>query len=659
MKKLKYIPLFFLCLLLGSGKPPVPPVKRALIIAIGNYPATSGWSAINSNRDVPYMLQLFQSQGFLKENIAILQDSLATYTGIQQAVARLCELSKPGDIVAIHISAHGEQVEDDNGDEVDGLDESIVTWGAKSPRVSTNFQQDQAAYFRDDKFGELIDQLRAKLGSKGDVVVFMDACHSGSGTRGTMKVRGGQPAFTSGKPINKTSGTDTEGVFGEKAKPANGMATYIVFSAARAEELAAETTNDNNEGMGSLTYALSKVFENLDSNASYRSVFAGVQSVMHQKVRGQHPVLEGTGTERKLFGGNFVSQKPYAEIEAINGSREILIREGSFTGYEPGAIVLVCKAGTQDPSVTNTLDTGTVIQAGYYSALVKLKKGGIKSTTDAWVFLLNPVYNLRLTKVNVEHSKWGFTPAEAKAIRLRLSVMKGFAVADTSELILAKGKLKDTLKIAANGFPFQLMDKGLLEKEWSDACRRYSRYVFFSSLEVKDRKYNQDIRFIPVRNGKPDTLLLQKKMVNGTYEFQEKDSFVIQIKNSGTKPFYFNVLDLQPDGYINAIMPNRGQKVYARELQVLPGQTRLFNKAFVILSPPYGEEIFKFFFSPKPLDLELIASPPPGAIKRASLSFMEQLVDKSVQNTRGDAVTLQGSAEGAVGQVVFRILPKK
>lgn len=634
------------------------PVKRALIVAIGNYPASSGWSAISSNRDVPYMERVFQRQGFLREHITVLLDSMATRNNIEQAIISLKDSSKPGDIVAIHISAHGEQIEDDNEDEVDGLDESIVSWGALSPRVSTDFHRDQAAYFRDDRFGQLVDQLRRQLGSQGDVVVFMDACHSGSGTRGMMKVRGGQPPFTSGKPLKKKAATDTLGVFGERAMSANGMATYIVFSAARAEQLAAETMNENGESMGSLTYALSKVFENLDSATSYRALFAGVQREMHQIVRGQHPVLEGTGVDRKLFGGRFVTQTSYAEIEAIRTSREIQIREGSFTGYQDGATVLICKAGTLLPAAANIIDTGTVTKAGYYSALVKLRKGGLKSPADAWVFLLNPIYHLRKTTVNVVTGKGGYTEAEAGVIKAKLSAMPGIAPGDQPDLLLVKGKLKDSLKVASNGFLFQLMDKTVKEGEWLDVGRRYSRYVFFSSLEVRDRRFSHDIRFIPVRNGLPDTLLLNRKMVNGFYEFRAGDSFVIRITNTGAKPYYFNVLDLQPDGYVNPIMPNRSQKVYAGDLQLLPGQTRQFDRAFIELAPPYGEEIFKFFFSSKPLDLELIANPPPNSEKRASLSFMELLVDKSIQNTRGETVSLTGNAEGAVSQVIFRILPK-
>lgn len=640
--------------------PPAEPVKRALIVAIGDYPEVNGWGKINSTKDVPYMQKLLLSQGFLNENIALLQDSQATYLGIEQALRSLNEACKPGDVVVIHISAHGEQIEDDNGDEVDGFDESIVTWGALSPRMSKDFQKDQALYLRDDKFGEMIDNLRRRLGAKGDVVVFMDACHSGTGTRGQMKVRGGQPPMISGAVTSRKPGKDTAGVFAEKRKTsAEGMASYIVVAAARAEELNAETVNENGEGMGSLTFALSQVFESLDSGATYRSMFAGVQSVMNQIVRGQHPVLEGTAIDRRLFGGSYVAQKPYAEIEQIENSKQIYISDGQFAGFDEGAMVLICKAGSKEPTPSNVLDTGIVISASYYNAYVKLKKGGLKNATDFWVFLSSPMYRIKLPTVILQKGTGGYTKSESDAIIKKLGEMNGWSTEGKADLILTKGKLRDSLKFASNGYLFETVSKELKPTEMADISSRFSRYLFLASLDVKDKKFNAEVRLIPVRNGKPDTNLLKEKFRNGTYEFRNGDTFVLHVTNLGSKAFYINVLDLQPDGRINPVFPNRGKKLYARDLQIGAGKTREFNNALIVLSPPLGEEVFKIFYSYKPLDLEMIATPPKGAGTKGNLSFMEQIVDRSVQNTKGEAISLQGNTEGAVGSIVFSILPRK
>ncbi|MGH2566511.1 MAG: caspase family protein, partial [Ginsengibacter sp.] len=165
--------------------------KHALIFAIGNYPQVDGgWPTISSLRDVGFIETALKKQDF--RDIKIVSDAQATVKGISNALDDLIERVKPGDVVVIHFSSHGEQIEDDNGDETDGLDECIVTYNARLPRGVESLSKEeydklQANYYRDDLFGSYIDKLRARLGKDGDVVVFMDLCHSGTGTRGIAK----------------------------------------------------------------------------------------------------------------------------------------------------------------------------------------------------------------------------------------------------------------------------------------------------------------------------------------------------------------------------------------------------------------------------------------------------------------------------------------
>src|SRR2546426_1186201 len=97
--------------------------KRALIIAIGNYPdpEKNGWMELSSLNDVPLIEAALVSQHFKKENVWELLDNQATRQGIVNALDRLYDSCKEGDIVVIHVSSHGEQIEDDDVDEeVDG-----------------------------------------------------------------------------------------------------------------------------------------------------------------------------------------------------------------------------------------------------------------------------------------------------------------------------------------------------------------------------------------------------------------------------------------------------------------------------------------------------------------------------------------------------------
>src|SRR5437764_439952 len=84
--------------------------KRALIIAIGNYPdpEKNGWMELSSLHDVPLIEAALASQHFKKENVWELLDEQATRQGIVNALDRLYDSCREGDIVVIHVSSHGE-----------------------------------------------------------------------------------------------------------------------------------------------------------------------------------------------------------------------------------------------------------------------------------------------------------------------------------------------------------------------------------------------------------------------------------------------------------------------------------------------------------------------------------------------------------------------
>lgn len=61
------------------------------------------------------------SQGFLENDICVVKNENATHDGILNAI-KSCLLQKAatGDMVFFHFSGHGQQVWDNNGDELDG-----------------------------------------------------------------------------------------------------------------------------------------------------------------------------------------------------------------------------------------------------------------------------------------------------------------------------------------------------------------------------------------------------------------------------------------------------------------------------------------------------------------------------------------------------------
>lgn len=637
--------------------------KHALVVGIGDY---KYWPDISSSNDVPFIKTTLLKQDFREDNMLILTDSVATKAGIEAAFKKLITRVKKGDIVVIHFSSHGEQVEDDNKEETDGLDEAIVSYDAMYPINRENFSTDQVKYFRDDQFGNYIDELRSKLGEQGDVIVFIDACHSGSGTRGSRKVRGGAAPLVSknykspGKAI-----TGKGDVFREdKVLSEEKLATYVVISAARAGELNTEADNDGTE-MGSLSLAIGKVFEKLSPGTTYRSFFSNLLSFMNEIVPEQHPVIEGNGLDRELFGGRFIEQKPFIEIEAIH-AKILTLKGGSLMGLDSGAKVVIYTSGTNDPSISKPVARGVISAAEPFASTVIIDTTlGLQQPSAYWVFVTEPVYTIKPLVIKIgtdtgDGTTINFSDTEVEAIK---SILKEIPVATTGgspDLLLVKGIVTDSLKIASNGYLFSMV-KANDKKDLLTQLKRYVQYSFLQQLQITDRTSKLEIRLVPFINGKADTLKDNQKLVNGIYEFNVNDSLLVWVKNNGDKAVYFNILDLQPDGIINPILPNTRLQppIYPADLKVEAGQEILFDKYKITIAPPHGMEIFKVFVSETEINMEGIALSA-GLKPRGNFTALEKLVNNSYTiATRGAKIENNSKAAGSTFNLLFRIKPPK
>jgi Caspase domain len=108
----------------------------------------------------------------MEYDVDVLIDREASREGILTALRRLIASAAPGDILVFQYSGHGTQVPDIDGDDVDG----------------TNGDYDEALCPIDYMDGLLLldDDLRmeiAALPELAELTVFLDCCHSGTGTR--------------------------------------------------------------------------------------------------------------------------------------------------------------------------------------------------------------------------------------------------------------------------------------------------------------------------------------------------------------------------------------------------------------------------------------------------------------------------------------------
>ena len=242
--------------------------KRALGIGLGEQ-QDKAWNKINDDKDVPLVQGMLKSAGF--KLVTTLVNRQATKIGIVVAFKRLAVSCKQGDVVYIHYSGHGQQMTDVHNDEKDGLDECWIPYDAYRKANATYHGE---RHLTDDELNVYLNAIRNKIGAKGKLLVVIDACHSGDGTRGeddeivrgvedtlvvdSQNARGLYETFEMLKSLFMGD-YDKEKIINDKAKPL--AERWIIISACRSDQVNVEMKSP---AVGKLTYALWKELKNSD-----------------------------------------------------------------------------------------------------------------------------------------------------------------------------------------------------------------------------------------------------------------------------------------------------------------------------------------------------------------------------------------------------------
>ena len=242
--------------------------KRALVIGLGEQ-QDKAWNKINGDKDVPFVQAMLKNAGF--KSVTTLVDRQATKVGIVGAFKRMTASCKHGDVVYIHYSGHGQQMTDVHNDEKDGLDECWIPYDAYR-KASATYHGEK--HLTDDELNVYLNAIRNKIGTKGKLLVVIDACHSGDGTRGeddeivrgvedtlvvdSQNARGLYETFEAIKSFFMGDNGKVN-IINTKAKPL--AERWITISACRSDQVNVEMKSP---AVGKLTYALWKELKNSD-----------------------------------------------------------------------------------------------------------------------------------------------------------------------------------------------------------------------------------------------------------------------------------------------------------------------------------------------------------------------------------------------------------
>ncbi|WP_111683422.1 caspase family protein [Winogradskyella tangerina] len=647
--------------------------KYALIVAVGEYPARTGWSSISSVNDVPLIKNTLLDQKFKEENIIVLKNAEATRVGILAAINDLQSKIKPGDIVVIHYSGHGQQIFDDNGEEIDDKDESIVPYDALV-RYTSNYKGEN--HIRDDELGNIIANFRNALGKTGQLLILLDSCHSGSATRGG-KARGGEATFAPpGWTPNKEKNKAGSGLL-EPTKAGPEAAPFVMLSGASADEL-----NYEYEGYGSLSFAFSKAMSDLGSDVTYRKLFSSISANMNVISPNQTPTAEGD-LDYKLFGGEYVKQQPYFPVSKVSRADIIKINAGKLQHLFAETTVKILPSGTTKVNDEDVITTGKITKAYFNEAIIKLE-APLNSTNEKefWVFVDEPSYGD--IQLNLYLDKSVSSKSINRELEKFLSEKKiGSIVQDALDADLIIEESNSTLSIlTVSGQDIQNKSDETIYKQtkidgdynFKDIVNKlfnYAQGIYLKDLSLKNFDYEFEFRLIPARYDAEidDIEFLEDDAFidsDGIFKVNTEDDVVfLEVTNKSQQPLYFSIIEINSKGEIAPFMPNDDCTLTDNERRIPPGKTMRFDNCFFQFGDPYETLILKGFATSKPINFRpTVQTRGPVSTRSAGGNNpLEDFIGETYTQTRGSRGNKgnkrTGKIDGFSTEFVYEIVRSK
>lgn len=608
MKKVLTFCFLFISLLSINGQQQT----YALLIAAHGYNSESKWNELGESTltDMQLVRSALLERGVPNENIYVL-DSGATRLAIVNAVENVLIPSlKKGDVVIFHFSGHGYQIPDNNKDELDGLDEALVPINAKNDggrRKDLSFYEN---YLRDDELNKLLERIRLALGPSGDLFVSIDACHSGTSTRGIGPSRGAVRL-----DLDTYENSDAEETW-EPLSTQNDLSNMVAFFASSQSQLNSEY-QEGDLSCGSLSFALSKAISSSTSTTSYQALFEKVRNTMIGIVPSQTPSAEGT-LNTTIFGGKLLPAAQFLRVKEILENNTIVISGGLLASINTGSVIGFFEPDTREFSIENAIFTGKVTTSSTTECEVTVLNipTSFEKTSLLWAQVLernfgNVAVTIQLKNFNKEITKQ--LENELKDVPF-ISLYKGKKTDLFIELDKSSVGESNPIKLSALGdvefalSSFEVSEEKLTQVQMDWLMQKISDYAqgkFLRNLSLENAEYSATIVLTEV-NKKENTSGRSTKDYSEVGKITSNKIKVgkflrLDIQNNSNRTLYYSILDIDASGKISLVCPKSGR--LPEEYKIAGNALSTNSELIVKMSPPLGQGVLKLIVTKQPLNL--------------------------------------------------------
>ena len=536
------------------------PQKLALLVGIDDYQhVTKLRGTVNDVQNIKSLLVERFDFPDDEDHIRVLLDGQATRQNIIKGIKEhLIAKAEKDSIVVFHYSGHGSQRTDDSGDEIDGIDETLVPVdsGREDPFPNTDIT--------DDEINGWLTELTNKT---PNVTFIFDSCHSGSASRGAGLARTAKPDFRPRPPSDKAIATEARAVSDGKSGIRPEGARYALISGSAAQELSREL-NVSGEKHGAMTWNLVNAIRNGGADGTYRDIMDLVKTRVSVKFPSQHPQLEGPGEDQLVFSAHSRAAVPYILVNRDGGSG-VTLAAGQVHGVTKQSIYAVYAPGTKSfNSEVKPIAKVKIDDVDMVSATAHVVEGELPPDASRAVEIEHNWPSSAL-RVYVDDMATSDTLQKvAAALQKFKHITRVESTDDGYDLLLREYNDQATGKrfiATEGGDPTEISPRVAITD--ADAVNHVVKQVehwakWFNILRINHENPELAVEFDlkPNTDGSASASHHSDKDIHFT--FTEGELFTVSVTNKSTKKLYIAVLDLSQDGSVDVLYPERGAQEF-------------------------------------------------------------------------------------------------